>query len=65
MSTATVHPALTAILEKLELTDHPAILAPDAAGETAVSTNPADGNTAERPNPAEEQTLLMEEHNES
>ena len=43
MSTATVHPALTAILEKLELTDHPAILAPDAAGETAVSTNPADG----------------------
>ena len=43
MSTATLHPALTGILDKLSLSDHPSILPPDAAGATAVSMNPADG----------------------
>ena len=43
MSTATHHPALTGILDKLSLANHPSILPPDASGETAVSMNPADG----------------------
>ena len=43
MSTATHHPSLTGILDRLSLSDHPAILPPDASGNTAVSMNPADG----------------------
>jgi aldehyde dehydrogenase (NAD+) len=43
MSTATLHPSLAGILDRLGLSNHPQILAPDAAGETAVSLNPSDG----------------------
>jgi aldehyde dehydrogenase (NAD+) len=43
MSTATLHSSLTGILDRLGMSDHPAILPPDAGGDVAVSMNPADG----------------------
>ena len=43
MSTANQHPALTGILEKLGMADHPAILPVDAGGASVVSINPTDG----------------------
>ncbi len=43
MSTATLHPSLSGILDRLGLSGHAAILPPDATGDVAVSSNPADG----------------------
>ena len=43
MTTATMHNALTPILEQLDLSSHAGILPPNVDGEVALSMNPADG----------------------
>jgi hypothetical protein len=43
MTTNQHHPALTGILERLSLADHPAILPAEPGTDRVVSLNPSDG----------------------